>query len=49
MADFVPNYIESVTIMVDADANGEKHSTELAQRLVARGIEVLMVCPGGLA
>jgi hypothetical protein len=49
MADFVPDYIESVTIMVDADANGEKHSNELARRLVARGIEVLMVCPGGLA
>jgi hypothetical protein len=49
MADFVPDYVEAVTIMVDADANGEKHSTELAQRLVARGIEVLMVFPGGLA
>jgi hypothetical protein len=43
MADVVPDYVECVTIMVDADANGEKNSTELAQRLVARGIEVLMV------
>jgi len=47
MADVVPDYVECVTIMVDADANGEKNSTELAQRLVARGIEVLMVRPGG--
>jgi Toprim domain len=49
MADSVPDYIESVTILVDADTNGEKNSTELARRLVARGIEVLMVRTGGLA
>jgi Toprim domain len=49
MAEFVPDYIESVTIMVDADPDGEKNSTELAQRLVARGIEVLMARPGGIA
>ncbi len=41
-ANSVPDYIESVTILVDADANGEKNSTELKQRLIARGIEVLM-------
>jgi hypothetical protein len=49
IAEFVPDYIESVTILVDADTNGEKNSTELAGRLVARGIEVLMVRPGGFA
>jgi hypothetical protein len=49
IAEVVPDYIESVTILVDADPNGEKNSTELARRLVARGIEVLMVCPGGVA
>jgi hypothetical protein len=49
MADAVPAYIESVTIMVDADASGEKNSIELAQRLIARGVEVLMVRPGGIA
>jgi Toprim domain len=49
MADFVPDYIESVTVMVDDDPNGEKNSTELARRLIARGIEVLMARTGGIA
>jgi hypothetical protein len=49
MADFVPDYIESVTVMVDDDENGRKNSNELAQRLAERGIEVLMVRPGGFA
>ena len=49
MADSVPDYVECVTILVDADHNGEKNSTELAQRLIAKGIEVLMVRPGGFA
>jgi hypothetical protein len=49
VAEFVPDYIESVTIMVDADPNGEKNSAELARRLIARGIEVLMARPGGIA
>jgi Toprim domain len=46
MAEWVPSYVETVTIFVDADANGEKGSTELARRLIARGIEVLMARPG---
>ena len=46
MADFVPDCVETVSIMVDGDPNGEKNSTELAQRLAAKGIEVLMVRPG---
>jgi hypothetical protein len=45
MADYVPPYINSVTIMVDADPRGEKNATELARRLDERGIEVLMVRP----
>lgn len=49
MADAVPDYVDTVTILVDADDNGEKNSIELAQRLVARGIEVLMALPGGSA
>jgi hypothetical protein len=49
LADVVPDYIESVTILIDDDATGEKNSTELAQRLVARGIEVLMARPGDFA
>jgi Toprim domain-containing protein len=47
MADVVPAYVESVTVMVDRDHNGEQNSAELARRLVARGIEVVMVRPGG--
>ncbi len=49
MADFVPGYVESVTVMVDDDPNGEKNSIELARRLIARGIEVLMARTGGIA
>jgi hypothetical protein len=49
MADAVPDYIESVTVMVDDDENGRKNSNELARRLTERGIEVLMVRPGGIA
>jgi Toprim domain len=49
MADSVPDYIESVTVMVDDDENGRKNSNELARRLTERGIEVLMVRPGGFA
>jgi hypothetical protein len=45
MADVVPDYIESVTVMVDDDENGRKNSNELARRLTERGIEVLMSRP----
>jgi hypothetical protein len=47
IADLVPDYVQTAVVLVDADPNGEKNSTELAQRLVARGIEVVMVRPGG--
>jgi hypothetical protein len=49
MAECVPSYIESVTILVDADPMGEKNAAELATRLDDRGIEVRMVRPGGAA
>jgi len=42
MAQWVPSYVESVTLLVDADDSGEKYSTQLAEALVARGFEVLM-------
>ncbi len=42
LADKVPDYIESVTIAVDADPEGERRSNELAERLAARGFEVLL-------
>jgi Toprim domain/CHC2 zinc finger len=42
LADVVPDHVECVTILVDGDDAGRRHSTELARRLAARGIEVLM-------
>ena len=49
MAEYVPSYIECVTIMVDPDPVGERNAGELARRLDKRGIEVLMVRPGRAA
>jgi len=46
MADAVPDYVESVTVMVDDDENGRKNANDLARQLTERGIEVLMVRPG---
>jgi Toprim domain len=43
MADAVPDYVDSVTLMVDADESGEKHSALLSARLIARGFEVRTV------
>ena len=43
LADKVPDDIESVTILVDNNDAGRRCSEELAQRLHARGIEVLML------
>jgi Toprim domain len=45
MADHIPNYVESVTVMVDADPVGETNANELAKRLDAKGLEVLLVRP----
>jgi hypothetical protein len=45
MADHIPAYVESVTIMVDADPVGEKNANELAEKLDAKGLEVLLVRP----
>jgi hypothetical protein len=40
LAAAVPDYIETVTIMVDNDRDGELNSGEVEQRLALRGIEV---------
>jgi hypothetical protein len=40
LADAIPAYVETVTIMVDPDDAGRRHSSDLAARLTARGIEV---------
>ncbi|MCC8942003.1 toprim domain-containing protein [Bradyrhizobium sp. Arg68] len=49
LANAVPNYVESVVIMVDADDAGERNAIQLASGLDDRGIEVLLVRPGGAA
>lgn len=42
LAEKVPAYVETVTISVDDDPAGRRGSYELAQRLHARGIEVIL-------
>jgi hypothetical protein len=51
MADYVPDYVECVTVLVDKDADrtGEKYSTELAELLTARNIEVRLARSGDFA
>ena len=48
LADKVPSYIESVTILVDDNDAGRRGSQELARRLHARGVEVLLLPSGGV-
>lgn len=51
LADAVPTFIESVTIIVDDDPAGRRNADELAKRLDIRGVEVRLVIPAvrGLA
>jgi hypothetical protein len=51
MADYVPSYVECVSILVDKDADrtGEKYSTELAELLTALNIEVRLARSGDFA
>jgi Toprim domain len=48
LADKVPSYIESVTILVDDNEAGRRGSQGLARRLHARGVEVLLLSSGGV-
>jgi hypothetical protein len=48
LANRVPAYIESVTILVDDNDAGRRGSEGLARRLHARGVEVLMLPSGGV-
>jgi hypothetical protein len=48
LSSAVPSYIESVTILVDANDAGRRGSNELARRLHARGVEILMLSSGGV-
>lgn len=43
LADHVPAYIDCVTVFVEDDPTGQKGAMELAERLAARGIEVILV------
>jgi hypothetical protein len=49
MAEYVPDYVECVTVMVDADPAGENGATELAKLLTARNIEARLVRSGAFA
>lgn len=40
LVEVVPSWIESVTLLVDDDADGRKHAAKLQHGLVGRGIEV---------
>ena len=44
LADAVPEVADCITVDCEADPAGRKYSTELAQRLVARGLHVEMRC-----
>jgi hypothetical protein len=43
MADHIPTYVETVSVIVDGDPVGERNAKELANRLDAKGLEVLLV------
>jgi len=48
LADVVPGYVETVTIVTDDDEAGRKHSAQLADKLISRGIEVRTAIGGAL-
>jgi Toprim domain-containing protein len=45
LAETVPTYVESVSIIVDDDKAGRRKSTELAEPLEDRGFEVRLIYP----
>ncbi len=45
LADAVPDFIECVTVVVDDDPDGHRHSATLAERIQARGIETRLIVP----
>jgi hypothetical protein len=45
VAEGVPNYIDCVSICVDDNDAGRKNSTQLAELLQARDIEVRLIPP----
>lgn len=49
LVEAIPSYVESVTILVDDDEDGRRHSDELATRLLGRGVQVRQCCPAVLS
>ena len=45
LADAVPDYVESVTVIADGDDAGRRNADELARRLFERGTEVDIATP----
>jgi len=48
LAEAIPEYVESLSILVDDDNAGRRHSAELARRAAAHGIEVRQIDIGGI-
>jgi hypothetical protein len=46
LADFIPGYVESITVLVDDNEAGRTNSKELARRAHARGIEARLTIGG---
>jgi Toprim domain len=46
LANAIPGHVECVTLVVDDDDAGRRHSSELADLLNVRGIEVRLASPG---
>jgi hypothetical protein len=40
LGDVVPSYVQSITVLMDDDEAGIKHSKELIRKLLDRGFEV---------
>jgi Toprim domain len=45
LADAIPSYVGSVTVVIDDDADGWRHATTLIHRMQARRIEVRTIVP----
>ena len=43
LADTVPDYIDTVRVMVDADDAGRRGARELARRLLARNFHIELI------
>jgi hypothetical protein len=45
LAEAVPNFIEVVTVLVDDDSDGRRHTGELGRRIHGRSIEARLIIP----